>query len=445
MNSTDQNINEILRQKFQNFEPEPPVHVWENIEKSLDARKGLFFGSMKYYAAAILLLILIPIAYFGFYSNSNNAISSISNQPKANNEQLIVVNEKTNAETTNERFEEETNNSENTFIASTEKTEKIKDKTAAEDLGLVKLNEGFKLQSESLMLDKKNEVASVTSTQRQFLLFNSELRVEPMNSISIASIYSFSFGEPYSNNALKISSKDKKIKSGHWENTFFISPEFSLTNLDSVSILNSYSIGVEPSRYFNENWFVRFGLNISVTGDKGFAKVDYISNEFMGTYDDVYDVTFDTINGIITPNYHTKTVEIWDSIRHISVSEVTNRYLFAQIPALLGYKNKLGKLNWYVFGGPAIGFQIVNWIDEPSVSSEDIEIINLDNKLPLRSSVNYQIWVGAGIEYKLGSNSSIIIEPLFKHYFKSLYSETAYKVNTSGFALRIGYNYKIKY
>ena len=89
--------------------------------------------------------------------------------------------------------------------------------------------------------------------------------------------------------------------------------------------------------------------------------------------------------------------------------------------------------------------QIVSYYNNKINILEDVEIINLDNKLPLRATINYQIWVGAGIEYKLGSNSSIVIEPLFKHYFKSLYSETAYKVHTSGFALRIGFNYKIKY
>ncbi len=435
-------MNEILRQKFQNFEPEPPMHIWENIEKSLDAKKGFFIGSVKYYAAAILILALIPIAYFGFYSNSGNTNLSDYNQQEVSNNQLVVEKEKAEDKITKILVEEETVNDGKETINNIEPIDKeIKSPAAdesknnaeaflikesetnkVEDLELMKLEEGFKVQSNNF-------------------------KVESLNSLSITNIYSISYGDPYSKSSdiFKGFSMDTKTNNGHWENTIFISPEFSLTNLDSVSILNSYSIGVEPSRYFNENWFVRFGLNISVTGDKGFAKIDYISNEFMGTYDDVYDVTFDTIDGIITPNYHTKTVEIWDSIRHISVSEVTNRYLFAQVPALLGYKNKLGKLNWYVFGGPAIGFQIAKWIDEPIVDGENIEIIDLNNTLPLRSTINYQIWVGAGIEYKLGGNSSIVIEPLFKHYFKSLYSETGYKVNTSGFALRIGYNYKIGY
>ncbi len=435
-------MNEILRQKFQNFEPEPPMHIWENIEKSLDAKKGFFIGSVKYYAAAILILALIPIAYFGFYSNSGNTNLSDYNQQEVSNNQLVVEKEKAEDKITKILVEEETVNDgkeTNNNIEPIDKEIKspvVEERKNNAEAFLIKEGETNKVEDLELI-----------KLEKGFLVQTNDFKVESLNSLSITSIYSISYGDPYSKSSdiFKGFSMNTKTNNGHWENTIFISPEFSLTNLDSVSILNSYSIGVEPSRYFNKNWFVRFGLNITVTGDKGFAKIDYISNEFMGTYDDVYDVTFDTIDGIITPNYHTKTVEIWDSIRHISVSEVTNRYLFAQVPALLGYKNKLGKLNWYVFGGPAIGFQIAKWIDEPIVDGENIEIIDLNNTLPLRSTINYQIWVGAGIEYKLGGNSSIVIEPLFKHYFKSLYSETGYKVNTSGFALRIGYNYKIGY
>lgn len=163
----------------------------------------------------------------------------------------------------------------------------------------------------------------------------------------------------------------------------------------------------------------------------------------MGTYDDVYNVTFDTMGGNVTPIYHTKTVEIWDSIQQIGVSGVTNNYLFAQIPVLLGYKNKIGQLNWYVYGGPALGFQIGKWLEEASIEGKDIEIIDLDNKLPIRSTVNYQLWLGGGIEYKLNYKSSIVIEPSYRYYFKSLYSDSDYKFNTSSFALRIGFNYKI--
>lgn len=436
----DQNINDLLRQKFQDFEPVPPEHIWDNIEKSLDAKKGFLLGNKKYYAAALFLIALFSIGYFGLYSTSNTQVSSNVDEQEIIYQDNSSVENQNKTETVTLVAEEVTDDNNLVIIEEEETTvieqpepvvviEKTVNKTSAsneeeiyevEELGLFKLTEGF---------------AEPTNN----------INIEYMNQLSISSIYSLSYGQPYSkkDDIFSAAPKNNKTKSGHWENTIFINPEFSLTNLDSVTILNSYSLGVETSRFFHKNWFVRFGINASFTGDKGFAKIDYLSNDFMGTYDDVYDVTFDTIGGIITPQYHTKTVEVWDSVRHIVVSEVTNKYLFAQVPVLLGYKNKIGQLNWYVYSGPAIGFQIAKWIDEPLIEGEDVEIINLDNKLPVRSSINYQLWIGAGVEYKLGRNTFIVLEPSYRHYFKSLYSDADYKFNTSGFALRLGINYKI--
>jgi hypothetical protein len=461
----DEHINELLRQKFENFEPAPPMKVWESIEKELDAKPGFFTGKSKFYAPILLAFALIPVAYFSFFAGSTSIKLANESKQILNNEvtiiadaSRIVTNE--NLEENN-RIQESANNtteklkplneidadfvqtSTNTNIADNKTLEfnksnlnqtenilkepttqtKLEKNNKTEHFGLFKLDDGFAVQT------NKHNIASLIALN--------------INNISLNS-----FGQAYSisnTDVFKDVSSKKKHKTGHWENTIFLSPEFSLNNLDSVTILNSYSIGVEPSKYFNDNLFIRFGLNLSFSGDKGFAKIDYRSNELMGTYDDVYNVTFDTLGGNVTPIYHTKTVEVWDSIQKIGISEVTNRYLFANLPVLLGYKNKIGNLNWYVYGGPAIGFQVSKWIDEPSINGEDITILNLDNKLPLRSSINYQLWLGAGVEYKLSNKYSIVLEPSYKYYFKSLYNDENYKFNTSAFAFRLGFNYKIEY
>jgi hypothetical protein len=445
LNNQDPHINEILREKFDSFRPTPPAHVWEGIEKNLDADKGFFVGNSKYYAAALLLAILIPIAYFGLNVSNSESIS-YNNDFNAKSVVEDKIETKTadinhNSETTTIASDEFNQSVSNSFTTD-ETTETTFEQTAvgnsAEDNAHA---EAIAHNTEQVGNDKMFGLKPGFSVENRNHGFNY------MDNLSLSVISTAYYGQLYqkpyySKSSIEIPDDNKKSTS-HWENTIFISPEFSLTNLDSVTILNSYSLGVEPSRYFNENWFVRFGLNLNFSGDRGFAKIDYVSNDFMGTYDDVYDVTFDTIGGVITPVYHTKTVEVWDSVRHIVVSEVTNKYLFAQLPVLLGYKNKIGQLNWYAYAGPAIGFQIAKWIDEPSVEFEDIEIIDLENNLPLRSTINYQLWIGAGIEYKLGANTSVIIEPSFRHAFTSLYSGEKYKFSTSGFALRLGLNYKI--
>ena len=449
MNKNEQHINDLLRQRFENFEPTPPEHIWVGIEKGLDAKKAFVLAKYKYYIAAILLLALIPMAYIGFNTFSNNTID--------NNDNIILeqqfhaeVDQQNDIDKTNEEIVEIKSEKIESQISSSQNSDIINNSneniSKSENVNIEKeeLNSIYAIENTNDKSNEKEEL-DLFGIAEGFTIKDENIKIEGFETISIGSLYTLDYGEPYSKTQkeFNIVPKSPKKKTSHWENNVLVGFEFSLTNLDSVSITNSYSLAIEPTKYFNKNWFVRFGLNLSYTGDAGFTDVDYVSNDFMGTYDDVYNVTFDTIGGTITPIYHTKTVEVWDSIQHIAISEVNNRYLFTNLPVLLGYKSNFKNINWYLYAGPAIGIQLAKWIDDHSMNTENIEILNLNNKLPIRSTINYQMWVGAGIEYKVGGKASLILEPSYKYYFNSLYSDEAYKVNTSAFALRIGFNYKI--
>jgi hypothetical protein len=163
----------------------------------------------------------------------------------------------------------------------------------------------------------------------------------------------------------------------------------------------------------------------------------------MGTYDDVYDVTFETIDGKPVPTYYTKVTEIWDSVRRLTVSEITNQYLYLQTPLLLGYYKKSSYMSWYIIAGPAINFLIYKQVDEPVENYENITIIDLQNNLPTRSPYYFQLWLGAGIEYNVSKHFSLSIEPNYRYYFTGVFDDPAYKSGFSGLALRFGVIYKI--
>ncbi len=443
MNNNDKHINDILRRKFQGFEVTPPPEVWENIEKELD--KPSFFSSKSGYITIIALLILIvPLSYFGTDNTSKH---------KTFNAQMAQLNVARNAigvsavdekGVSTEEYVKPANGAKNIGQA-LEITETYKSRGNAIAVVIAKSVDSEESRSQIEVVENKGD-ATINKfiDLKQGFDISKPSQMLPLRSLSLSntSIDLSDLPLAFDDEILKTLSESQKKKT-FWEYSILLSPEFSLNDMDSVRALNSISAGLEPTKYLNKHWFVRSGINISFTGDKGFAKVDYISNDLMGTYDDVYDVTFDTAGGVVTPVYHTKTVEVWDSVRHIKVSEVTNRYLYAQVPVLLGYKSAVGNFNIYLFAGPAVGFQLAKWIDTPLSNSEGLEIINLDNRLPVRSNVNFQLWIGGGLEYNISKRYSLVMEPAFKHYFKSLYSDSEYKINTSGFALRFGVNIKI--
>jgi len=457
LENKEKNINEVLRNKFLDYQVTPPPVVWEHIENELNTTT-IFTARNIIFATIALLLIALPIIYFSINNSTNNdkkqELQTVNNSDvnKTFDYNKEVVDKSRNTDSAVEKnsdfkqglksaqnnsrpleTEKEKHissskgkatiasiNNEITEVSNT-KDKKHKNDVNLEDntVNIITLEEGFNVENEKP--DLINALASISLPEENVDI--SDLPLENEEEIV---------------NKLT----DIQKKTTFWEYSILASPEFSLNSMDSVSIMSSYSLGIEPMKYLNKHWFIRSGINISFNGDKGFAKIDYMSNDMMGTYDDVVNVTFDSIGGELVTIYHTKTVEVWDSIRHLVVSEITNKYLYANIPALFGYKNNIGKLNYYVYAGPAVSLQIAKWIDKPMSNTENISIIELDNKLPLRSTINYQLWLGGGLEYILDKRYSLVLEPTYKHYFKSLYNNTDYKINTSGFALRFGVNIK---
>ncbi len=455
MENKEKNINEILRNKFHDYEVTPPPVVWEKIEKELTA-SSIFTTRNIIFAAIALILIAIPISYFSLTNSENVTQNELQTVQKTDVNSTTDINKELIDEPTNtDILNDNRSGSEQDIVIEQNISETGESKTeviiTASDSNPANSNSDNVI-TEAIIIDKKPNTTNEQEDKTLNIIKLEEgftIEKEKPDLISALAAISLST-DNIDISDLPLENKDKIVdkltdiqkKTTFWEYSILVSPEFSLNNMDSVSIMSSYSLGIEPMKYLNDHWFIRSGINISFNGDKGFAKVDYMSNDMMGTYDDVVNVTFDSIGGEMITVYHTKTVEVWDSIRHLVVSEITNRYLYANIPALLGYKNIIGNLNWYVYAGPAVGLQIAKWIDKPMSNTENINIIELDNKLPLRSNINYQLWLGGGLEYNLDQRYSLILEPTYKHYFKSLYNNADYKINTSGFALRFGVNIK---
>jgi hypothetical protein len=155
------------------------------------------------------------------------------------------------------------------------------------------------------------------------------------------------------------------------------------------------------------------------------------------------NITFEEIDHELSPIYHTKEVEIWDSIRHLAISEITNSYYYLQFPLLFGYHNSSSKIKWYFYGGPAMNISISQQIEDPKANIEYIEIIDLENRLPQRIDYSLQLWLGAGVDFRIGQKLSLAFEPNYRYYFKPVYQENNYKTALSGLGLRFGLLYKL--
>lgn len=460
MDNNNKHIDDIIREKFAAFAPTPPPHVWAGIEKGVSAKPVVFFNtSIKFISAAtlIILALLSSIYFFTPFFDDTSLNGSTQNISDINTPLITENNNITSAD----------ENSSEVTIQEEVITETIVDEPTISEtkdhkvIAEVQYSDPVKVNSEELIENRKESTTKIESNN-SFAYTDLSLQYETDNSkLSIITLRKSIFICPdigsnlLSNanisdrNSLPQISVPNPVNEGsnsHWKIGYYLSPELSISDFDSVQILNSYTLSVEPSYTINDHWFFRFGVGLSYVRDRGFANISYITNEYMGSYDDVYEITFDTISGNIVPVYHTKTVEIWDTVQHVSVSDVTNKYLYLQIPALFGYYNKKAgsKIGWYLFGGPAFNLKVGSWIDDPKPDEKDADIIDLQNNLPKRSGSYMQLWLGAGIEYEINRKLSMAFEPGYRYYFKSIYSSPYSPTSSSGFSLRIGLVYKLK-
>ncbi len=440
----NEHIDQLIREKMQAFEAAPPPHVWEGVVAGLEANKAANSGITK--KVIVLAALALLLAFLGWLLLSPLGgiwAEGQSHDPKAPTENVT----------------------ENQPVA----LAMVEQGVITEEAELMEPSMDISLKAAIDPQIAENKYAEVTPLSDEVVVETEVAKTEANESINYISLYqsfldyrplyklNLTLTEPSlrypSENVLNPVLPQKKQRTntssgnkGRWSAFTGLASEFVTTNLDSVTILNSFSIHVEPTYHFNKHWFVRSGLGVAYSRDRGFAKLDYISNEYQGSYNDVYNVTFDSVNGQVVPTYYTKTVEVWDSIRHLVVSEVTNRYAYVQLPILVGYNHPgtRGSVGWYVYGGPIFNFQVGRWIDKPLPSESYVEILDLQNKLPERNPFYMQLGISAGIEYKITDKISMAVEPGYRYYLNSIYNKEGYNKPISAFSVKVGAVIRLK-
>jgi len=158
----------------------------------------------------------------------------------------------------------------------------------------------------------------------------------------------------------------------------------------------------------------------------------------MGSYEDVYDVTFDSTNNGVIPTYHTETVNVYDSVTYARVEPSKNRFTYLQVPVLFGYGKENRRLGWFVKGGPALSLLIGENVYNMDNMKEH-KILNVESDMPGRIKTNWQFIISGGISYRLGNHLSLSVEPMLKYYMNSVYEQGIYSTkHPYSFGLRTG-------
>jgi hypothetical protein len=469
------NIDELFRDRFSNFEVEPPERVWRNVSRTISSGPGINPGWMMkggIWGLSVVVILLSVLSYHQvsriptwLTRTADREITTIQapaapamkfmvragipaperapalthlpgNTSPARQETGIIEAPEVNPPAAQSTYEE---SNEVPGITPPVDNEKQPGPVVTES------------QPDQTTLSANARVAypdlALLSTRGFDGRFYASLPDAGFRNLFAdrftASLGTLNWNKTFFGVSAPLSSRDYGMKP-EWFVGLYITPELIYHPSDEGNPKHSYAIELN-STYQLRGFFVQGGVGIALSNDNAACSIDYERYEFLGSYEDLIEITFDTTGGNVVPIYHTQTVDVYDSIRHVSISQAKNRYTYLQIPLLFGMNRDMRKISWSVKAGPSISFLVHEGTPDLDLPYRDIKVINLENSLPRRIEHFWQALFALGISYKLSNTVSLNIEPTFKYYINSAY-ERPYMTTRHPYslALRAGFMLKMK-
>lgn len=453
------NIDDLFRDKFDNFEVDPPDYVWDNIKSGMGGPAGKGKGSfLKGGGFAGITLILLSIGLITLlFMNNSDVISEESGQNNMGpamsaGADLIADNSSVpdDRETENNAAflpgvreqkpiapildEEEESRKKNTKVRGTNPKRNSavyiqpalhspipQERESAVGLTVQQIPAGLvEVQQDSRAeAPVRNE-----STARQNSTMVNEVAVQ-QNSLEDKTDMIRGQESPEKGTSGTPGIRSDYGANGNWLFGIYFTPELIAFPSDDVMKNYSYSVDLNAS-YRKGNYFLQSGIGVARNHEQGNNVIDY--NKYMGSYEDVYNVTFDsTANGIV-PVYHTETVYVYDTLNHVVITPTKRYFTYLQVPLFVGYGAESKQFGWFLKGGPSLSFLIHQQIPETGMNMAQARVLNVENEMPDRISTHWQFILSAGITYKLGNRISLSMEPMFRYYIRSAYEQD--KLNT---------------
>jgi hypothetical protein len=429
MNNGEKNIDRIFRERLRNFDAEPPVEVWDNINEklSLGRRKKTILWITRVAAGMAILAALSLTYYIGRKSVKEGQLSG-------NKE--IKTEEKLPEENTGTLPGEELNN------------QKIEDKiqTAYTDLSHA---EGNNASMEYARDYSFRLLPPSVSGKRIYQLNYNYPGPESMASSLESS------GKPAGNStageknlpeelyALNIP-EEEPAREGRWAVGTEISPLYSYRSLDAqneaMSLTNdlnksesgtlAYSGGVNvnysPLRRLSLQsgiYYSRYGVNVDnayVFEDATGAAISntkyYSINSSSGVIDIANNPSVDYVtNRGDHKNHSTGSSNLDQYSMEITSGEVTQNFEYIEVPLILKYRLIDRKIGFNLLGGLSTNLLVgSNTYYHADGNREKIgETTDI-------KPFNYSSIVGLGLDYSISKHLKINLEPSFRYYLNSI-------------------------
>jgi hypothetical protein len=436
-------MDQIVRQKFENFEPEPPLTVWENVRSNISqtpppAPSGLMLPIL----FIVTFLLFIGGLVLNLLTGNEKASGPEGEMAESHLKTagMISTGSTTGSAQSLQNAIYQTYQENHLEQVMTNNTPAVITPSGDEPIRVKAPFEPYKAPARQKITSPENGQSAQPSTANRGSWTPGLRQALASGEITVGDAVKYNLDLRDIRKLSRFQSRENQ-RNASWSIGVFFNPEVTNHKPDDLENTVSYNFSLMPQVSFG-HFFLQSGINARLTTDRGNATVNY--NRFLGTYDDVYLVTFDSTENGVIPTYHTQQVEVYDTIDHYAISETTARYTYLEVPVMLGYRYEAGRFTLFAKGGPSASFLVHK--DIPAQAPEEnARIVNVNYQVPARTQVNWQLVVGAGLDYKLFDKLSLSLEPTFRYALNPEYELPEDAVSRSySFGFRAGLNYKIK-
>ncbi|MGM0565659.1 MAG: hypothetical protein ACQESX_02770 [Bacteroidota bacterium] len=423
MEKKNNGLSQAIKDKLEGYEKTPPSDIWQKIEAGLDeattaGNSGKLHFLQKHWqviaAVAAALLILLFVLSYG----SDTGVlqqSPIAPQNKITHNEPVPAfdeNQTENVQEVKKAKQQQTEHS-----APENKIRTQKNQNTYRSLSLSELH-----KKDCRALANKSHAANYDYPEKKILSQKQNELSSPQTYDESVSQNQPVYPNPSANN--------------NWAFGVYATPErmFSPGTISGNSSAFSADVAV---MYSFSSYFIQSGFSMGTSSDNSNANINFIETEFLGTYQDVYNVTFDTTGNEPKPIYHTQEVEVYDTTEHQTTTAYTNSYRYLSMPLLMGHKNTLSQnLAYSLKGGPVVSFML-NETTNHNFDNQNAQIQNIYNKPAARVTTNWQFVFSAGLHYHLHNDIWLAVEPRVKYYFNPVYNAESGPDSKNPFALGI--------
>ncbi|GAB4314694.1 MAG: hypothetical protein Kow00127_05930 [Bacteroidales bacterium] len=435
-------IDQLFRERFADFEAEPPKHVWENVHREINSGKG---GNGAILAGFTLVLVTIGALLVYLLSNSftyetqnvgqteslTSSVTTFSNgatiEPSAfasaSENQSVSVTSFSGSESASATLRQE--KSKRISGADIKSRKAKKDEKQANKQANKNVIPSQKVGKSTLIAHPNTANPTAANSFTGSLLSGTQ----NLEGMTYRQVTPGSLGTPMKS-GLRLNGRNSDfapdykapgeswLACGKWSLGLGYNPEWIEYHADDK--LTNYAQGFDIRiNRVADHFLLQGGAGVNIVTESGNSRVSF--QPYLGSYEDVYDVTFDTTGGTITPIYHTHTVTVYDSTTYVRIEPTKRHYTYLTIPLLAGFTDEGRRAGWFVAAGPQLSVRLGSPSQEGVSPLNKEKIISSEATLPPRIRSHFQIVVTGGFYYRLGNKLRLSVAPTLKYYINSDY------------------------